>query len=298
MVKITFVRKHVGVFYVLPAILVVAGIMFFPLFYTLVLSFFRKSVFTQNMTFVGLDQYIKLFSDPIFFKATRNTTLWTIGSVLFQTIIGFSLAFIVHQLKRKLQSFVRILLVVPWVIPGIASVLVWQWCYHTDYGIINEFFKQLGFIDTSISWLGNTKTSLAACIVVNVWKMTPFVMLLIEAALQNVPAELKEAARVDGASRLKVFKVVTLPHLAPILKTTVLLLTIWTLNAFTYIYILTTGGPNYSSEILSLYIYRKAFQDFNYSYASAASVALFLLTAIFSIIYIRFTLKGGNYEQE
>ncbi len=298
MVKKSFVRRHVGIFYVLPAILVVAGIMFFPLFYTIVLSFFKQNVFTQKMTFVGFDQYIKLFSDPIFYKVTKNTTLWTVGSVLFQTLIGFSLAMIVHKINKNLQTIVRILLVVPWVIPGIAAVLVWQWSYHTDYGIINEFLKQLGLIGTSISWLGNTKTSLISSIIVNVWKMTPLVMLLIEAALQNVPAELKEAARVDGATRIKVFSVVTMPHLAPILKTTVLLLTIWTLNAFTYIYILTTGGPNYSSEILSLYIYRKAFQDFNYSYASAASVALFLLTAIFSTIYIRFTLKGGNYDQE
>lgn len=298
MVKKSFVRRHVGIFYVLPAILVVAGIMFFPLFYTIVLSFFKQNVFTQKMTFVGFDQYIKLFSDPIFYKVTKNTTLWTVGSVLFQSLIGFSLAMIVHKINKNLQTIVRILLVVPWVIPGIAAVLVWQWSYHTDYGIINEFLKQLGLIGTSISWLGNTKTSLISSIIVNVWKMTPLVMLLIEAALQNVPAELKEAARVDGATRIKVFSVVTMPHLAPILKTTVLLLTIWTLNAFTYIYILTTGGPNYSSEILSLYIYRKAFQDFNYSYASAASVALFLLTAIFSTIYIRFTLKGGNYDQE
>ncbi len=298
MVKKSFIRRHVGIFYVLPAILVVAGIMFFPLLYTIVLSFFKQNVFTQNMTFVGLDQYIKLFNDPIFYKVTKNTAFWTVGSVLFQTLIGFSLALIVHKINKNLQTIVRILLVVPWVIPGIAAVLVWQWSYHTDYGIINEFLKQLGLINTSISWLGNTKTSLISSIIVNVWKMTPLVMLLIEAALQNVPADLKEAARVDGATRIKVFSVVTMPHIAPILKTTVLLLTIWTLNAFTYIYILTTGGPNYSSEILSLYIYRKAFQDFNYSYASAASVALFLLTAVFSILYIRFTLKGGNYDQE
>ena len=290
MKKIKFFDEKIGYLYILPAVLIVTFVMLLPLLYTIYLSFTKNDIYTSTISFVGLRQYMQLFKDKIFLLAVKNTLIWTIASVFFQFLLGFVLANILHLSFIRFKSPLRILLMIPWVLPGIVSALVWQWSYHPDFGIINEVLKRIGLIQESINWTSSPDTALLSAIIVNVWKMVPFVMLFTEAALQGVPNELKEAARIDGASGWKTFTSITVPHIMPSLNTVILLLSIWTMNAFTFIYILTEGGPAHLSEILSMYIYRNAFQGYNFSFASAASVILFVLTAAITVLYNRFLI--------
>ncbi len=292
MYKVMKYGKNKGLMFVTPAILIIALIMVYPLIYTFILSFNKSDAFSDTLKYVGTSQYLTLLKDSVFIQSIKNTFVWTFSSVLFQFILGFVVAVIINQDFIKAKALLRLLLLVPWVLPCIASVMVWKWCFNADFGIINTFLKSVGIISQNISWISGINTALPSAIVVNVWKMFPFVMLIIDAALQNVPKELKDAARVDGATAIKTFFTVTVPHITSTCLTVVLLLTIWNFNAFVFIYVLTRGGPIHKSEILSLFIHRYAFRYYNFGIASSASIILFILTAIFCIIYMKVFLRG------
>lgn len=284
-----------GLMYVAPAIIIVALVLAFPLLYTFFLSFHKNNLFTAGNEFAGFSQFVKLIKDPIFVLTIKNTLIWTVGCVVLQFILGTIAAIAINQQYVKGKTLIRILIMVPWVLPSIVGVKVWEWSYHPDFGIINHFLMSTGIISNSITWLSGVEIALWSVIIVNVWKMFPFVMLMVEAALQGVPNELKEAARMDGAKAIRTFFTVTVPHIYSTLLTIILLLTIWTFNAFTFIYVLTQGGPAHKSEILSMYIYRQAFQNYDFGFASTASVVLFLIILFFSVIYIKFFMgKEAN----
>ncbi len=280
-----------GFLYVVPACVVVAVVMLYPLLYTLVMGFFENTLFMESPVFCGFDQYIELFQDEVFVQSIFNTFVWTIGSVSLQFAVGFAMAMLLHQSFVKGKTVLRILLMVPWVLPSIIGSSVWKWMYNADYGIINYFLKALGLIDANRTWLSGTDTAMAAIILVNVWKMFPFIMLMIEAALQGVSKDLKEAAVIDGASKFVIFQNVTWPSIAPQCNSLLLLMTIWTLNAFTFVYALTGGGPNHQTEVMAMFIYDTAFTDFDFGLACAASTVLFVICMFISCIYLKRTAK-------
>lgn len=283
--------KQSGALYVVPAFLMVALVMLYPLIYTLTMGFFESTIYTKSPVFCKLDQYMKLFSDEVFVRSIGNTLVWTVGSVFFQFMLGFGMAMLLHQAFVKGKTVLRILLMVPWVLPSIIGSAVWKWMYNADYGIINYILKTLGIIGENHTWLSSPKTAMGAIIIVNVWKMFPFVMLMIEAALQSVSKELKEAAVIDGANKLSIFRNVTWPAIAPQCYSVLLLMTVWTLNAFTFVYALTEGGPAHSTEVMAMYIYKRAFADYDFGLASAASTVLFILCMGVSLVYIRLSNK-------
>ena len=284
--------KNSGVFFIMPALLVVAVVMLFPLLYNISLSFFEKTIYNPDWTFVGLEQYQKLLTSKTFLNALKNTVVWTFFSVLFQFFIGFICALVLSQERVKFRGIWRCLIMLPWVLPAIIGSMVWKWMYHSDFGILNEILVRVGIIDSALPWTGSRDLALISAIIVNTWKMFPLVLMYIEASLQSVPRSLQDAAVVDGANGWECFKVVTWPHIAPTCKTVVLLLTIWTLNAFTFIYVLTGGGPGTSSQVLSMFINKEAFTNYNFGNAATASTILFIIVAIFSTIYIRSTMGG------
>lgn len=213
------------------------------------------------------------------------------GSVVFQFLIGFIIANILNASRIRGKNIIRIILMVPWVLPSVVSAMVWDWSYHPDYGILNEILKRIGLISESLNWTSSAKTALLSAIIVNVWKMVPFVILMTEAALQGVSQDLKEAARVDGAKGYQVFFHIVIPEISSSVNTVILLLSIWTMNSFTFIYLLTEGGPAHASEILSLYIYRDAFKNYSFGTASAAASVLFAVTAVIALLYNRYVIR-------
>lgn len=283
-----------GIPYVLPALLVVASVMLFPLLYNIVLSFFKKTIYDMNWSFVGLAQYKKLLTSDTFLNALKNTVIWTVVSVFFQFLIGFICALVISQDRIRFRGIWRCLIMLAWVLPSVIGSMVWKWMYHSDFGILNEILLRLGLIKQALAWTGSKQLALTSAIIVNVWKLFPLVLMYIEAALQSVPRSLEDAAVVDGANTWRCFTVVTWPHIRPTCITVILLLTIWTLNAFTSIYVLTGGGPGTASQVLSMFINKEAFQNYNFGVASAASTILFVIVAAFSTIYIRSTMGGGD----
>lgn len=286
--------KDSGVLFILPAILIVASVMLFPLVYNIALSFFEKSIYKQDWDFVGIEQYKTLLGNKGFLNALKNTVAWTVFSVLFQFALGFVCAMVLAQERIRFRGVIRCLMMLPWVLPAIIGSMVWKWMYHSDFGILNTILINMGIIDTALPWTGSKELALLSAIIVNTWKMFPLVILYIEATLQSVPKSLHEAAVVDGANSWNCFKVITWPHIASTCKTVVLLLTIWTLNAFTFIFVLTGGGPGTSSQVLSMFIYKEAFQNFNFGKAATASSILFMIVAVFSTIYIKSSMGGDD----
>ncbi len=284
-------KININVMYVIPAALIILFVMIYPLIYTFVLSFYKNDLFGSSMEFIKFEQYKKLFSDPVFILSIKNTFLWTIGCVSFQFLLGFLAAGVLNQEFIKYKMLIRILIMLPWVLPSVIGVNIWKWSYHSDFGIINGFLKFTGIVNDDIQWLTSGSTAMTAAIIVNVWKMFPFVMLMMEAALQSVPRNLKDAAKVDGCNDVSAFFKVTVPYISATSLTVLLLLTIWTFNAFTFIYVLTEGGPVHRTEILPMFIYKSSFRNYDFGKASAAGVVLFSITTIFSIFYFKFFFK-------
>ena len=227
-----------GIPYVLPALLVVASVMLFPLLYNIVLSFFKKTIYDMNWSFVGLAQYKKLLTSDIFLNALKNTVIWTVVSVFFQFLIGFICALVISQDRIRFRGIWRCLIMLAWVLPSVIGSMVWKWMYHSDFGILNEILLRLGLIKQALAWTGSKQLALTSAIIVNVWKLFPLVLMYIEAALQSVPRSLEDAAVVDGANTWRCFTVVTWPHIRPTCITVILLLTIWTLKRI-YVYLRT-----------------------------------------------------------
>lgn len=281
--------KRSGVGYVLPALLVVLVVMMYPLVYTLIMGFFENTLFLESPVFCGISQYKKIFSDKVFIGSITNTLVWTFGSVFFQFSLGFALALLLHQPFVKGKAMIRILLMIPWVTPSIIGSAVWKWMYNANYGIINFIFCSLGLIEKNQTWLSNPNIAMWAVIAVNTWKMFPFILLMIEASLQSVSKDLKEAALIDGANVWNIFRNVTWPSIAATCYSTILLMIIWTLNAFTFIYAMTEGGPAHKTEVMAMYIYKKAFMNYDFGIASAASAVLFVLSMSVSLVYLYLT---------
>ncbi|MCI8660340.1 sugar ABC transporter permease [Clostridiaceae bacterium] len=287
--------KRSGAGYVMPALLVIAVVMMYPLVYTLIMGFFENTLFLETPAFCGISQFEKLFSDKVFIGSIKNTLVWTFGSVFFQFSLGFALALLLHQPFVKGKALIRILLMIPWVTPSIIGSAVWKWMYNADYGIINFLFCSLGLIEKNQTWLSNPNIAMWSVIAVNTWKMFPFILLMIEASLQGVSKDLKEAALIDGANIWNIFKNVTWPSIAATCYSTILLMIIWTLNAFTFIYAMTEGGPAHKTEVMAMYIYKKAFMNYDFGIASAASAVLFVLSMAVSLVYLYLTRdKEGN----
>ena len=259
------------------------------------MGFFENTLFLEAPAFCGISQFKKLFADKVFIGSIKNTLVWTFGSVFFQFSLGFALALLLHQPFVKGKALIRILLMIPWVTPSIIGSAVWKWMYNADYGIINFIFCSLGLIEKNQTWLSNPNIAMWSVIAVNTWKMFPFILLMIEASLQGVSKDLKEAALIDGANVWNIFKNVTWPSIAATCYSTILLMIIWTLNAFTFIYAMTEGGPAHKTEVMAMYIYKKAFMNYDFGIASAASAVLFVLSMAVSLVYLYLTRdKEGN----
>jgi multiple sugar transport system permease protein len=279
-------REGPGLLFVLPAVLVLALVIAYPVIDTIRLSLSRVVLGQAEAPFAGLENYAAVLGDPAFATALRNTAIWTGLCVAVILLLGLLAALVVHE-RFVGRSAVRSALLIPWIIPGIVAAVTWKWLYHPNFGFVNHLLIALGLSREYTNWLANPTWALYAVILVNILKSFPFAMLMLLAGLQGLPGELYEAARVDGASAPQRLRHLTLPLLRPVMLVVALLLTIWNLSTFTYVYVLTGGGPVRLTEVLGIYIYSMAFQSFKFGQAAAAAVILFLISAALSVVYLR-----------
>jgi len=282
-------KPNPGVLFILPVILLLLAVLGWPLVEAIRMSFY--SGMSSRRTFVGFAQYERLFSDPAYRVALLNTLKLTAIGVAAHLAVGFPAALALNRLRTG-KALWRLLLVLPWFVPGAVVAVVWRLIFDTHFGVLNYILGWVGFIDKPIPWLTSPVFALPAVIFAHTWRSYPFVMVTLLAGLQGIPQSQYEAAKVDGASRLQEFRHITLPSMKYILLVTVTLDVIWTFKEFDLIQVLTGGGPLYFSEVLSTLVYKASFQNFDFGYGSAIAVSMLVISLAFTLLYARLLQKG------
>ena len=270
-----------------PSLAILIALMIYPLVSVVRLSFYDSNL--SRETWIGLGNYVTLAKDPLFWSALWNTVLFTIGSVVLHLAIGLSLALLLNSdINRRFRSLARGILIVPWLLAPTVAGMIWV-LMLAPFGVFNGLLATIGLTlpSASTAWLGDPSTSLLSVTGMNVWRAFPFFMVMLLAGLQAIPAQLYEAAQIDGANLVKQFWYITLPELRTIIATIVLLDSIWTFRAFDPVFIMTGGGPMNSSEVLATAIYFDGFQKLKFGYASAEAVVMLAILFAVSVVYVR-----------
>ena len=282
-----FNQKGLGLLLTLPTLIAIFGVVLVPFTSSLALSLQRRDIGRPQLDgFVGLGNYLKLLEDDRFISSLTITIGFSLISVILELILGIAIALVLNE-RFVGRGFVRGLIILPWALPAIVAAAMWQWIFNADYGALNALLTQLGLMDSYQIWLGNTTTARILIIVANVWKETPFTVLLVLAALQGIPKDLYEAAKVDGASAWQRFRSITLRLLTPVIMVIGFLQLLWGLQTFELVYIVTSGGPASSTELLSLRIYAQTFRSLRFGYGASIAYLTGLLVLIPAIFYIR-----------
>jgi trehalose/maltose transport system permease protein len=276
-------RRRDAAWFVLPLLASLAVVAGWPLARTVWLSFTDATLSGGAHGFVGLANYVFLLDDPDWWVAVRNTLVFASISVALETALGLAIALVLDMQIRG-RGLLRAAVLVPWAIPTVVSAQLWAWMLHDQYGVINEVLLALGVIEAPRAWLADRTLAMASVIAVDVWKTTPFIVLLLLAALQTVPAELHEAAKVDGAGAIRRFLVVTMPVIRPALLVAVIFRLLDALRIFDLIYVMV--GNASSTATMAVYA-RQQMVDFqDAGYGSAASTLLFALVALATAVFI------------
>lgn len=280
---------------ILPACLLMGLIMIYPLGKVFYLSFQHYNP-TKPFTngFAGLDNFITIFTKKEFYNALGVSAKFVACEVVLQLIFGMIVALILNQ-KFKGRGFFRALTFIPWALSGVLTAVLWSILFNQHFGVLNDLLAKLGIIKEPIAWLANTKFVLGSVIVAELWRGIPFFAISLLAAMQGLPDDIYEAARVDGSTKLQTFRFITLPMLKNTIVLTTLLRTIWEFNSVDLIYSLTGGGPVGKTTTLSMLIANQAIKTSNYGYGSALSVVSFAILAVIAVIYMK--LSGFGKEE-
>ncbi len=278
--------------YTVPSVFLIALIMLVPLAVGLSYAF-RDLVLLDPDSggYVGLDNFRQLLADDAFWNALRNTIVWTVSSLVLQFGLGLVLALLLDVPFRG-RGLVQALVFLPWAVPSFLSGLNWAWLFNPVVGPLPHWFVSLGLMRTPDNLLSSPDHALWGPIVANVWWGVPFFAITLLAALQSIPADLYEAAAMDGAGATMRFRAITLPFLAPTIAITVMLRTVWIANFADLIVVMTRGGPADSTQILASYIFTLAFQRLDFGYASAVAAVLLVLLLLYAaaLVTLRQTL--------
>jgi len=270
-----------GYLLLVPVLLVLLGLVAYPFFYAIYISFTNRVVGVAG-EWVGLANFRYLVGQPSFQRAVTNTITLVVVTGLAKLVIGLGLALLLNERFRGRGLF-RSLVLLPWAMPGFVAFLVWRLLFLPIGGGVNLVLQQVGLLDGVIDWLGQRSTALPAVMVATVWRGFPFWCISFLAALQNVPTELYEAARIDGASAWQRFLAVTLPAIRPVVLTVVLLSSIWTANSFENIWIMTQGGPSDATMVFPVLAY---FGMQTQRLGEAAAVSVAMVPALLILVFI------------
>jgi ABC-type sugar transport system permease subunit len=282
--------------FLLPAMLIYGIFVIYPIISGLTTSFFQWRG-TGVKTWIGFDNYSKLLTDENFINSLVITFKYTVVQVPIILILALLFALLITGTKSaKWANFYRSNIFMPFVLPGVAIALLWATIFNPINGLLNIVLRTVGLDGLAHEWLGDPDTAFWAIVWVKTWASIGFYTLLFIAGISNIPREVLEAADIDGASRVQKSMKVIIPMLSPVVKVVVIFLILNSLKMFEEPQLMTAGGPNRSTEPISLYMYEQAFSNFNFGYASAIGVIFFILTFIFSIFTIK-TMGGDSNEE-
>lgn len=281
----------IGLALILPSLLIILGISLQPILSTLFLSLFETTRgINAEQTFVGLGNYLALLRDSVFWITIGRTLYFTLVSVGLELILGLAIAQLIHSHPPGWQ-FLRTSLIIPWAVPTIVNGTMWRWIYNADYGALNGLLLQLGIIDKYIPWLTRPDVAMNLVIIADIWHSVPFIALILQAALATLPADLEEAASVDGANALQRFLLIRLPLLRPAILVALVIRTVEAFRVFDIIYVITNGGPANGTVTISYLTYLEMFSFGHLGRGSALSFLISLFTLVMAFIYIRFLYR-------
>lgn len=274
--------------YLAPTLALMTVFLVIPIGMVIKYSFLDRAVVSRTPGFVGIKNYVTLFSDAQFWSAVSHTIIFVVVSVVAHLILGMIFALLLnsHYFRMRTKTIARVIYILPWVFTASVVAILWKLMLQPS-GIINYILSFLPEISRNKEWLSDKSIALGTICFINIWCGYPFYMISILAGLQGISGDLYESAAIDGATMTKRFFYITIPQLRPILISIAMLDFIWTLQSFNVIWMLTGGGPVNSTEMLSIYIYKQAFQKVDYSMAGATATVLLIVSVMIAIFYVR-----------
>ena len=272
--------------FVVPALLVYLFYFLLPVPTSAYYSLFDWNGISAAMKFLGFGNWSALFHDPIFWKSLINNLTLVVASILIQLPIALLLAVLVSSQLKGTKLF-KLLYFVPMMLSAVAIGMTWDFIYEPSYGLLNSLLSVLGLESLTRGWLGDPALALWAVIVAICWQYIPFYMVIFAAALAGIPGELLDAASIDGASRLQSFWRITIPLLSGTIRTAAILSLTGSLKYFALIFVMTEGGPNHASELMTTYMYKQAFTSFRMGYGSTIAVFIFLIAMVLTVAVLR-----------
>jgi len=291
-------ENHRFLFLILiPAFVFLALFIYFPIFKGILIAFQEYSFYDlSNIHFNGLDNFRAVFTDSNyrFMQIILNTIIWVFVSLFFQFILGFILALLMRK-PFKGRGIYSGLVFYPWALSGFAIGLIWAWIFNGQFGVLNDILLKMNLIESNIGFLSNPKFAMASVIVVNIWYGVPFFAIMLLAALQSVPEELMEAAKIDGAGPIRRLFSIIIPYIKPTIISTTLLRTMWIMNFPDIIYAMTNGGPSNSTNILATQMINKILKFYDYGQGSAIGVIIMFILFTYAIGYLKITSRKEDF---
>jgi ABC-type sugar transport system permease subunit len=283
----------------LPTLVALALVLAYPICFAGYLSLHEVSIRhlrSGEFSWAGLANFTRLFQDEVFWLSLRHTLVFVAASVLLEVVIGLTIALTISDERVWLSRLTRLLILIPWAVPPVVNGLLWSFIANAQYGYLNRALHKLGLITDYVNWLGQPQLAMAVVITAYVWRTTPFNILLYHAAIQGIPAEIYEAAAVDGAPPWQSLWRLTLPLLRPIVAVTLILRTTFSFMVFDEILAITQGGPGNDTWVAAWYTYRVAFQPpFNIGLGAASAWVLALIIGLAAIVYVRLVYRRLEY---
>ncbi|WP_105615367.1 carbohydrate ABC transporter permease [Vallitalea okinawensis] len=273
-------KRNAGLLFVLPTVIGLVGLTIYPMILSLYYSFTDKQI-GHSVNFIKLDNYKELLTnDPLFWKSMIATFKYALLSVPVVIILSFFIAILLNQ-KVKGLPFFRTIFYIPTIVPAIANAVLWMWLFNPNFGVLNTILEFL-HLPTSM-WIFSAKSAVPSLVLMRAWEFGG-TMIIFLAGLQGIPPTLYEACEIDGGSALKKLWYVTIPLMTPIIFFNLVMLIIWSLQAFSQAYVMTEGGPNYATYFFNYYLYQEAFEFGRMGYASALAWILFMIILILTAI--------------
>jgi multiple sugar transport system permease protein len=284
-------EQVLGYLLVAPVVMLLLGLVAYPFFMAVGYALSDRTLADEGV-FIGLDNFRNLLDSQIYLQTLRNTFLFTFGAVVLKVLLGLSVGLMLNEAIPFRRLF-RAAILLPWIVPTVLGTMAWLWMFNPNFSVLNWMLVHSGLMQAGFNWLTNPDLALLSVITVNAWRGTPFIAITVLAALQSIPSDYYEASIIDGASKWQRFRHVTLPLLAPVLLTAVVLSVIWTFSDFGIVYGLTQGGPMNSTHVLATLSYATALQSGNLGEGAAISLTMLPLLLILIVWQLRRIRKSN-----
>jgi raffinose/stachyose/melibiose transport system permease protein len=282
--------------FLVPATALIVVYLLWPIAQSIQLSFFRWDGVSAAREFIGLGNWNRLVGDPVFWQALRNNIVLVVASIGIQLPIAMALAVILDRIGRRLGKVLRVLYFIPLLLSTVAIGVLFRNVYDGTFGLLNAMLELVGLEALQQQWLGQTSTALPSVTFVVVWQFVPFYMILFAAALADLPGDLHDAARVDGATENQYFFRVALPQIKPIVSIAAVVALIGSLKYFDVVWVMTRGGPVHATELMATYMFTRSFRTNEVGYGSAIVSALFVTVLLASLVALYLSARRRRKE--